>query len=158
MNLSGTILNSAAIRRVLCGMSAVAAWGCSGPVPSKPGGPTVAVPAVSYDGHYEGTVTVAAVSYGTDPQTCAVASQLALDVRNNAFVYVQPHPKIAGTAPGLTADKTTVTYDGSIAPDGTITGNSRNFNGTMAGHVASTHMTGQISGVLCSYTFTAERV
>jgi hypothetical protein len=133
-------------------------WGCSGPVPSKSSGSTVAVPAVSYDGHYEGTVTVSAVSSGTDPQTCAVAPQLALDVRNNTFVYVQPHPKIAGTAPGLTAENTTVTYNASIAPDGTITGNSGKFTGTMAGQVTSTHMTGQISGVLCSYTFTAERV
>ena len=54
------------------------------------------------------TVQVAAVSFGTDPQTCAVEAGLGLDVTNNSFVYVQAHPRIAGTAPGLTDQKSFV--------------------------------------------------
>src|SRR5689334_3436405 len=85
--------------RVLCCAAAVVASGCSGPASSQRDAPPPPVSAVSYDGHYAGTVSVAAVSFGTDPQTCAVDPQFAMDVTNNAFVYVQPHPKIAGTAP-----------------------------------------------------------
>lgn len=140
---------------------AVAVWGCSRPAPPQPATPLAtslaAPPAASYDGHYQGTVKVSAVSFGTDPQTCAVDPPFAMDVRNNAFVYVQPHPQIAGTAPGLTAANTTTTYHGSIAPDGTVSGTSDIYGGTIAGHVAGTHMGGQISGVLCSYTFAADR-
>lgn len=157
MNSLSAIL-TAAPWRVLCCAAAVTVWGCSRPVPPQSGTSLAAPPAVSYDGHYQGTVSVSAVSSGTAPQTCAVDPSFALDVRNNAFVYVQPHPKVAGTAPGLTAENTTTTYNGRIAPDGTITGNSDIYGATIAGHVASTHMSGQISGVLCSYTFSADRV
>jgi hypothetical protein len=157
MSSLGTTLKASTIWRVACLIPAILACSCSRPAPVPPSS-AAAVPAVSYDGHYEGTVAVSAVSFGTDPQTCAVEPRFALDVSNNGFVYVQPHPKIAGTAPGLTAEKTTVTYNGSIAPDGTISGTSVNYNGTMTGHVTGTRMSGQIGGVLCSYTFTADRV
>jgi hypothetical protein len=145
--------------RVACLIPAILACGCSRPAPPAGTAAVPAVsPAVSYDGHYEGKVAVSGISSGTDPKTCAVEPRLALDVRNNSFVYVQPHPRIAGTAPGLTVEKTTVTYNASIAPDGTISGNSVNYNSTMTGHVTGSHMAGQIGGVLCMYTFTADRV
>jgi hypothetical protein len=157
MNSSSAILK-AVPWRVLCCAAAVVTWGCSGPRPPQPSAAAAPPPPVSYDGHYQGTVRLAATASGTDPQTCAVDPPFALDVRNNAFVYVQAHPEIAGTAPGLTAQKTTVTYNGSIAPDGTISGSSAAYGGTIAGQVSSAHMSGQISGVLCKYTFSADRV
>jgi hypothetical protein len=158
MNLPRSLLKASATWGVACCLSAIVACACTRPAPAPPPSAAAAAPAVSFDGHYAGTAQVAAVSFGTDPQTCAIEPQFGVDVTNNSFVYVQAHPKIAGTAPGLTDQKTTVTYNARIAPDGTITGSSATYSGTMTGHVTGTQMTGQIGGVLCNYTFTADRV
>ncbi|HKM63472.1 MAG TPA: hypothetical protein VJY39_13385 [Acidisphaera sp.] len=124
------------------------AWGCSAPPPAP-----APAPPVSYDGQYVGTVQLA--SGGPE---CATNPHVSWQVSGNRFTYVQLHPKAAGTAPALTAQSTSATYAVTILPDGTITGDSGNLNGSISGRVTGTHMSGQISGLLCGYTFTADRV
>jgi hypothetical protein len=129
---------------------------CSSPLPPVGQGATAAPPPVSYDGHYEGVVQVASAASSTDPRSCATEPHVSFVIRNNRFIYAQQHPKVAGTAPGLTASATTAVYNAAIAPDGTITGNSGD-GGTMVGQATGGHITGQINGLLCGYTFTADR-
>ena len=126
--------------------------GCSTPAP-----PPAAAPLVSYDGHYEGAVRVSGVAAGGVPSECTTDPRFSVQVSNNAFVYAQPHPKAAGTSPDLTAQATTVVYNATISPEGSIAGSSDNLNGTISGTVSGTHMNGQINGLLCYYTFTAVR-
>lgn len=114
-------------------------------------------PAVSFDGRYEGSVQVASSASGTDPHACETEPQISLTVKNNSFVYAQRHPRVAGTAPGLTEEKTTAVYNAAISPEGIISGTSAT-SGTMSGQVTGSHMSGRISGLLCGYTFSADRV
>jgi hypothetical protein len=112
----------------------------------------------SFDGRYQGTVQVTGSASGTKLQDCATDPQMTFDVRNSAFTYTQPHPNVAGTAPTLTVDRTTSAYKATISPAGTISGSSAVFGGTMSGRVAGSHMAGRIIGVLCYYSFVADRV
>lgn len=135
------------------------AWGCSAPDTPSTGDGTAARPmSVSYDGHYEGKVQFGGVASGGAPAECGIDPHLSLQVTNNSFVYVQAHPKIAGTAPSLSRQSTTVTYNATIAPDGTITGDSGDVGGRLMGRLTGTHMSGQIFGLVCDYTFVADRV
>jgi hypothetical protein len=118
---------------------------------------TVAPQPVSFDGRYEGVVQLSGAASGTDPRNCATEPRISFEVKNNSFVYAQQHPKVAGTAPGLTESVTTAVYNATIAPDGTITGNSGDVGGAMTGQATGNHISGQINGLLCGYTFTAER-
>jgi hypothetical protein len=136
-----------------------AVWGCSSPSTSPTGENAIAKPmSTSYDGPYEGTVQFSYVGSGGVPSECAVDPRLSLQVANNSFTYVQIHQNLAGTAPALTGQSTTATYNATIAPDGTIAGNSGDLNGTIQGRVAGPHMSGQIAGLMCGYTFTADRI
>jgi hypothetical protein len=142
---------------VLCGFLGFAAWGCSGPAPSKTGALVPSAPTGTYDGHYEGAVQVTGAASGTSRQQCATDPRISFDVRNGKFVYTQSHPNVAGSAPDLTAQATTPVYNVTIAPDGFISGNSDVFVGTIAGRVTGSHMVGQINGELCYYSFQADR-
>ena len=140
-------------------------WGCASPPPAQSG--AAAMPSTtSYDGHYEGVLQLdqQVQAIAGKPQ-CATDAQLSLQVTNDQFTYVLTHPNAVGTSPALTAQATTVTYTATIAPDGSISGNGNmsvdgmpSLVGTITGHVSGTHMTGQIEGLLCAYTFTADRV
>jgi hypothetical protein len=113
---------------------------------------------VSFDGRYEGSIEVTGIVAGGAPRQCAVDPRLSLEVRNNAFSYTQQHPNLVNTAPGLTAEATAPTYNATIAPDGSIKGDSGSFSGTLDGTVTGTHMSGTITGFACYYKFSADRV
>jgi len=132
-------------------------FGCAGQPPSGAGA-APAPPAVSFDGMYRGTVQNTGAGSGIDPKLCAVDPALSLQVSQGAFTYVQPHPAVVGTAPALTAAATTATYSATIAADGTISGTGGDGGGTMTGRVTGGHMAGQINGVLCYYSFSADRI
>jgi hypothetical protein len=117
---------------------------------------TPPLPSTSFDGRYEGTVRVIGTAVGMKVQDCETTPRIAIDVRNNRFVYVQPHPNVATQVPEL-REKTTPTYRATISPNGTISGLSDQTGATMTGRVSGTRMTGEVYGLLCYYSFTADR-
>lgn len=129
----------------------------SQPITTTAGG-NAASPPVSFDGRYRGSVQVTGAAGGFDPQVCATDPRLSLQVANGAFSFTQSHPNLAGTSPGLISETTSSTYSATIAPDGSITGNSGEQNGTVEGEVSGAHMSGTINGFICFYKFTADRV
>jgi hypothetical protein len=116
----------------------LAIGGCTPAPPPPPPAP----PAISYDGTYQGTVTLTNVGAGVPRIGCAAPPQMVVQVRNNAFTFVQPHP--------------TTTYTVSIAQNGTFNGLSE-VSGQMMGTIAAGHMTGTIQGIECVYSFTANK-
>ena len=130
---------------------------CASPPASTTGAPS-SPGSTSFDGRYEGSVEVTGVIAGGAPRQCAVDPRLSLQVTNNRFSYTQQHPNLLNSSPGLTAAATAPTYNATIASDGSISGDSGNFNGTINGKVAGTHMSGTITGLACYYRFTADRV
>ena len=91
---------------------------------------------------------------------CAVDPHLSWQVTNNQFTCVQRHPNLAGSDPTAVehaTSATTVTYTATIAPDGIIAGTSGDMNGIISGEVSGAHMSGRIEGLLCGYTFNADR-
>jgi hypothetical protein len=131
--------------------------GCTNQPASTTSG-SVATAAVSFDGHYEGSVQVTGVASGSDIRECAIDSRLSVQVTNDTFIYAQSHPNIVNTAPDLTARTTTATYNATISADGSIKGDSGNLNGNIEGRVSGTHMAGSINGLVCYYKFVADRV
>ena len=145
-------------RAIACLALGCAMWGCARSAPPPNAGPGETPVSASFDGRYIGMVQVAGVASSVNPTECAVEPHLLLQVTKGSFVYVQAHPLLAGEMPSATPKATTPTYTATIAPDGTITGSSGDFGGKLLGRVDGTHMTGHISGMLCDYSFTADRV
>ncbi len=111
---------------------------------------------VSYDGTYIGTVTLTGVGAGVPRQGCITNPQVTLQVKNNAFTYVQTHPNSNVTAPGMQTVSATTAYSVAVAQNGSFSGQS-DVAGTMTGSIAGTHMTGMIEGIVCVYSFAADR-
>jgi hypothetical protein len=130
----------------LCVAVVTLAAGCVSPAPqAQHAAPAAATP--SYDGLYEGRVEVTGASVGMNRRDCETDPRFAVEVRDNRFSIVQPHPRVATAVPTL-RDSTTVVYDAAIRPDGTIVGLSSRTNATMEGRVVGTRMSGQIHGLL----------
>lgn len=125
---------------------------CAPPPPPAP----PPAPAVSYDGTYRGTLMLTGVGAGVPREGCATNPQMVLQVSNNAFTYVQTHPNSNVTAPGMQTVSATTTYTVAIAPNGSFSGQSE-VSGTMSGTISGTHMSGMIEGIVCVYSFTADR-
>jgi hypothetical protein len=131
---------------------ALAASGCANQAP-QPMAPPAA--AISYDGIYAGTLRVTGASVNVNQSNCATDPRFSVNVTGNQFSFPLPHPAAVKGTPSL-RDAATPIYNASIAPDGTIKGLSDDTS-VMNGRVAGTRMTGQIYGLLCYYTFTADR-
>lgn len=140
-------------RFIVCLMLGASMGACTKEPVSTMGRADTTPPAVSFDGRYEGSIQISGVSSNVAQQQCATNQRLSLQVTNNAFTYHQTHTNVANLAPGLNP-----TYTANIAPNGLITGNSGDMGGTIQGTVSGTHMSGTITGLLCSYAFTADRV
>jgi hypothetical protein len=135
----------------LLGLAALA--GCAAPPPPAPA-PTP----VSYDGRYTGTLQILGAATGMNPQDCATDPRMAFEVKDNKFAFVVTHPRIAAATPDLRGS-VTIPYHATIAADGSITGISDQTNTTMLGSASGgNRLTGQIYGLLCYYSFTAQRV
>jgi hypothetical protein len=130
----------------------LALGGCSPPPPPPP----PPAPLVSYDGAYTGTVKLTGVGAGVPRVGCATSPQLMVQVQNNTFTYVQTHPKATVRAPGFATTNATASYTAAIAQDGSFSGQSQ-LAGTISGTIKAGHMTGNIEGLECVYTFTADR-
>jgi hypothetical protein len=141
------------LRIVSCVALSGTLWGCSGQV-SGPGSASAVVnsPVVAYDGHYEGTVRFDSSASGFTPEQCATNPRMSFQVRNGQFSYSQPHPH----AGNFTDQESTATYTVTIAPDGTVHGTSGDL-AQFTGRMTGTRMTGQMNGIICYYTFSADR-
>jgi hypothetical protein len=124
---------------------AAALAGCAAPPETAP---TIAVPAVTYDGRYSGTVLLTGVASGADRSWCETSPQFVVDVVGNAFTYSQPHPKMPNG--GI------ATYSVAIARDGTFQGQS-NATGLMSGRIEGGAMSATVDGIGCAYKVTATR-
>ncbi len=131
----------------------LAIGGCT-PTPPPPAPP--ATPAVSYDGTYHGTVTLTDSGPGVPRIGCATAPQMTVQVTNNHFTYVQPHPKATVSAPGFQTTNADADYAATVAPNGNFSGQSQ-LAGTISGSIQGGHMTGTIEGLECVYSFSADR-
>lgn len=145
-------------RYIMCLAFGVTVSGCTNQPASTTSGGSAAPAAVSFDGHYEGSVQVTGVASGSDIRECAIDPRLSVQVTNDTFIYAQSHPNLVNTAPDLTASTTTATYNATISADGSIKGDSGNLNGNIEGRMSGTRMVGLINGLVCYYTFTADRV
>lgn len=128
--------------------------GCAPPAP--PPGPAATAPAPSFDGRWVGSVRITGASPGVDPANCAVEPGMDVQVSGNRFQYTQSRPALVASAPSL-RDIATTAFTATIAPNGTITGVSDGTGATMNGRVEGTRMSGNIYGLLCYYSFTADR-
>ena len=126
-------------------LAATTIVGCT-PAQSPPSS-AVAPAAVSWDGIYRGSVQITGIGSGTLRSWCETDPQIVFQVSNNAFSYAQPHPN----AP----NNPTPVYAATIAPDGTF--NTTLASGTMRGRVTGTHMSGEIDGSVCVYSFALDR-
>ena len=154
---TATTMKVSVLRRLTCLGLGILTWSCTAP-PSPSASPAGGVSQISsYDGHYQGTVQATAAGSGIDPAQCATDSRIAFDVSNGRFVYDQTHPRVAGTSPGLTAANTTTAYTATIAPNGTFSGGSER-GGTIFGTIKGSHMNGDVQGLLCRYSFFADRI
>ena len=146
-----------AIRVLACLGPGILTWSCAAPPRPAASDSVVTSQPATYDGHYQGTVRLIGAGSGIDPEQCATDPHLALDVARNQFVYEQTHPRVAGSSPGLTAASTSMVYPAAIGPDGTFAGSSQK-GGSISGTITGRHMTGDIQGLLCRYSFSADRV
>jgi len=126
-------------------LAATTVVGCT-PAQSPPSS-AVAPSAVSWDGTYRGSVQITGIGSGTLRSWCETDPQIVFQVSHNAFSYAQPHPN----AP----NNPTPVYAATIAPDGTF--NTTLASGTMRGRVTGTHMSGEIDGSVCVYSFALDR-
>jgi hypothetical protein len=106
-----------------------------------------AVPSVSWDGTYRGSVQITGLGSGIQKSWCETDPQMVVQVTGNAFSYAMPHPN----AP----DNPTPVYSATIAPDGAFS--SQIGTGLMSGRVIGTRMSGTINGSVCVYSFALER-
>jgi hypothetical protein len=131
----------------------LAASGCANQAPLPMPPPAAAI---SYDGTYNGTLSVTGAAAGVNSRDCATDPRFSVSVTGNRFSFPLPHPALVKDTPSL-RDSATPVYNASIGPDGTIKGFSSDINTTMDGRVAGTRMTGQVYGLLCYYAFTANQ-
>ena len=114
--------------------------------------PAASAPAVSYDGHYSGTLTLTGVASGADRSWCEAPSQFAVEVVQNAFDYSFSLPNLANMPKSAAAH-----YSATIARDGSFQGQS-DMTGVILGKISGATMTGTLDGVGCAYKFTATRL
>lgn len=123
------------------------ACACSSPQPAAPP-PPPAAPAVSFDGHYTGSIRVTK----SHSNWCDTSPAVSLSVQGNAFTWTLVRPNLPQ------AELYNPTFQVSIGPDGSFSVEGGNGELTsLTGLIAATHMAGQIEGKYCGYAFSAER-
>jgi hypothetical protein len=127
---------------------------CSSESPKQPVPPAPIAAPVSFDGTYRGKIRVSSRApemRGAQSNWCNTPSAISLSVQNSGFSYVLAHPNLPKD-PGLSP-----TIAVTIAPDGSFKGSNANGGTDMVGRITGLQMEGQIKGLGCGYTFTAER-
>jgi hypothetical protein len=79
---------------------------------------------------------------------CQTDPQATVQISNGSLTYAQPHPGYP--------DAPVVTYTATVTSDSKIAGTS-DKNGTITGQIVTTHLTGTLEGLGCSYTLDANR-
>ena len=123
---------------------------CTKPEPA-PASLAAPIQAVSYDGRYVGTINI---TQGVQNQDwCFTPPSFSVTVSGNAFSFTLRHPKMPD------APLYNPTFNMKIGADGSFGGpGGEQAIAMMKGLVSGTQMTGQISGTLCEFSFSADRV
>ncbi len=122
----------------------------SGCYPPPLSTPAVVEPSVTgmYDGSYHGSVELTYVAPLAQRTWCQTPEQVTVDISNGSLTYAQPHP----TYP----QSPVINYAATVTNDSKFTGAS-DKGGSINGQITSTHLTGTLDGLGCSYTIDAER-
>jgi hypothetical protein len=124
---------------------------CSPKPPPAPPAPQEAP--VSFDGIYRGKILVSSHTLGgPNSNWCDTPQAISLSVRQNAFKYLLAHPNLPPDP-----DLSPTIEVSSISPDGSFDGLPINGGPEMIGTITGSHMQGEIHGLGCAYTFTAEK-
>jgi hypothetical protein len=122
----------------------------SGCYPPPLSTPPVAEPTVTgmYDGTYRGSVELTYVAPLAQRAWCQTPEQVIVNISSGSLSYAQPHP----TYP----QSPVINYSATVTNDSKFTGAS-DMGGAVNGQITSTHLTGTLDGLGCSYTIDAER-
>jgi hypothetical protein len=121
--------------------------GCYPPPLSTPAAVTPTVTS-TYDGTYRGSVQLTSVAQMAQRTWCETVPQATVQISNGSLTYAQPHPNYPGSP--------VITYSATVTNNSQFVGTS-DKNGTITGQITSTHLTGTLDGLGCSYTLDAER-
>ncbi len=121
---------------------------CSAPQPPAPPPMPALTPSVSFDGRYVGSIRITR----SHNDWCDTPSTVALSVQNNSFTWTLSRPSLPRK------ELYNPTFNVSIGPDGGFDVEGGNGELTsLKGHIAGTHMAGEIDGKYCGYVFSADR-
>jgi hypothetical protein len=121
--------------------------------PSPPAAPTPQAAFVSFDGIYRGRIRVISHTLGgANSNWCDTPKAISLSVQQNAFRYLLAHPNLPPDS-----DLSPTIEVTSISPDGSFDGFPTNGGPEMVGRITGSRMEGEIHGLGCAYSFTAER-
>lgn len=132
---------------------ALAVFGCADP-PAPP--PQVVAPVTAFDGRWSGSMRLTGAASSVPQDSCNVPPRFSIDVRNGQFLLAQPHPLVGSTSPSLRG-ASTLDYEATISADGSFTGVADSTGATLSGRIVDGRMDGNIYGLLCYYSFSAQR-
>ena len=120
---------------------------CSAPAPPTPP-PAPAMPAVSFDGHYTGSIRITK----NHNNWCDTPPSISITISNNAFTWTLTRPNLPQK------ELYNPTYQVEVHPDGQfdVEGGNGDFT-SLKGRITGSHMTGDIDGKYCGYVFSADR-
>jgi hypothetical protein len=127
--------------------------GISGCAPSAPPPvPPPAAAAVSFDGTYQGTISLTSSALGgADSNWCDTPKAILLIVQNNAFSYTLSHPNV----PPGSGFSSSPSFVANIGPDGSFDAYSPNNQAEIVGKVSGAQLTGKVNGTGCGYALSA---
>ena len=131
----------------------LALFGCADPPTPAP---QVVAPVTAFDGRWSGTMQLTGAASSVPQDSCNVPPRFSVDVRDGRFLLAQVHPLVGSTSPSLRG-VSSLDYTATISADGSFTGVADSTGATLSGRIADGRMSGNIYGLLCYYSFSAQR-
>ncbi len=129
-----------------CALAALA--GCGAPNPPAAAVATGAAPS-TFDGVYQGSVRITAVSDGSTSAWCQTAGAVTIPVSGGRFPLALPHPNVPGTP--------TIRFQADIVPGGSFQNQSEDGTAMLTGQVGGGRLQGVVNGAGCQYAISASR-
>ncbi|MBX9700855.1 MAG: hypothetical protein K2X74_15565 [Acetobacteraceae bacterium] len=130
--------------------------GCAPWAPDPAPPPAAPAPSASFDGRWSATIRSTGSATGVNPEECAPEPRVTVEVRGGRFTYTQRLPRLSRETPSA-RDLASPVYEVTIAADGTMTGTA-DSGATLTGRASGGRMDANIYGLLCYYSFTAQRL